>query len=120
MQTVPLRRPGIPIKNVGAVSGVRQKLDFFVSLNPDCTSEGYASVVPATNPAHGSVEVIHGSDFPPYPPSNPRSACNTRRVPTTQISYTSEVGYHGPDTFAVTVVTPTGQRGAEVFNIFVQ
>ena len=51
--------------------------------------------------------------FPNFNSSNPRSACNRRRVPGVQAIYVSQRGYLGPDLVVLQVLFPNG-RGFNV------
>jgi|SRR5579872_5540499 len=79
------------------------------AINPDCTSAGAIIVRIEQAPAHGRVTVRHTGVFPNFPESNPRSACNRRRVPGVQVVYVSQRGYLGPDLVVLVVLFPAGQ-----------
>lgn len=92
------------------VSWQRQKMDFIAAVNPDCTSAGRLEPRLQTFPTHGRVESTPSTEFIEFPLGNPRVNCNERRVPGIVGSYTSEPGYHGPDTFTFFYLSPFGQR----------
>jgi hypothetical protein len=94
-------------------SGMPLQLYHAYATNPDCTSAGTVVVRVAQPPAHGRVSIQHTGVFPNFPASNPRSACNRRRVPGVQVIYTSQRGYTGPDLVVLQALFPAG-RGVTV------
>ena len=69
-------------------------------------------------PAGGRVSVGLLRDYMAYAPVNPRSACNRRRIPTTEVIYRSRPDFTGVDRFSIEVVAPEG--GARTFTYTVQ
>ena len=104
----------------GALSGVRQQINSFYNLNPDCTSGGYPTLKVARAPQHGQVVVEQGMDFAEFPKDNIRSACNGRSVPATLIFYTSEPGFVGTDTVAFDRIGVAGGYGYHDYTINVR
>jgi hypothetical protein len=88
--------------------GVKRKIGFFHSLNPDCTSTGdiLARVVKA--PQHGTVETPSASDFATYPKDNIRFKCNEHKVRGIQVIYKSDDKYVGDDEFEVLLLFASG------------
>jgi hypothetical protein len=62
-------------------SGGKLRLDFLYSINPDCTSIGFATVRIVEQPRHGRITVDNGTGFTNFPASNPRAECNKRSGP---------------------------------------
>ena len=91
-----------------ALAGDTIKMDFFVSLNPDCSPTGPQTVRVTQNPSNGHLKVSKAEDFITFPATNVRSACNTRRVPGMRIEYTPQPGYSGSDYMAIEVITANG------------
>jgi hypothetical protein len=83
------------------------------STNPDCSSAGAVVLRVAQSPEHGRVSIHPSGVFPKFPESNPRSACNRRRVPGVQAVYVSQRGYIGPDHVVLEALFPAG-RGVRV------
>ena len=83
------------------------------ATNPDCTSVGAVVMRVLQGPSHGRVSVRQTGVFPNFNSSNPRSACNRRRVPGVQAIYVSQRGYLGPDLVVLQVLFPNG-RGFNV------
>jgi hypothetical protein len=104
----------------GAPSGEKQKMNQFVGLNPDCTATGVPRVTFVTQPAHGTMSVEQGEDYPNYPKDNARSACNTRKVPAVLLYYQSAPGYTGHDVAVVEVVFPAGNLRHQTYTITVR
>src|SRR5262249_14172386 len=48
------------------------RLDFLYSLNPDCTSIGFATVRILEEPKNGKITVENGNGFTTFPQNNPR------------------------------------------------
>jgi hypothetical protein len=102
------------------VNGQSIKLRFISSINPDCSMTGYVTVNVTQQPQHGRVRMTRGSDFAYYSASNPRSACNRRRVQGVGIYYTAERGYTGHDMVAVEVIGTDGRYGRGSWNLYVR
>jgi len=94
-------------------SGRPLQLYHAYATNPDCSSAGAVVVRVAQPPAHGRVSIRQTGVFPAFPASNPRSACNRRRVPGVEAVYVSERGYTGPDIVVLQALFPAG-RGVNV------
>jgi hypothetical protein len=68
------------------------------SVRPDCTpSTPRRPLVVRQPPSHGEVRIVEGMFFVPFPPENPRSACNRRRLPGDHAYYVAEPGFTGHD-----------------------
>src|SRR4029077_13011802 len=83
------------------------------STNPDCSSAGTVVLRIAQAPEHGRVSIRQAGVFPRFPESNPRSACNRRRVSGVEATYVSQRGYLGPDFVVLEAVFPAG-RGVSI------
>ena len=94
-------------------SGRPLKLYEAYATNPDCTSAGAIVLRVAQPPGHGRVSINQAGVFPSFPQSNPRSACNRRRVPGVQATYVSQRGYLGPDLVVLQALFPSG-RGVNI------
>jgi len=101
--------PGTPqeVKRTLTVDRKAQ-IDYVPSLNPDCSSVGYASVRVVEEPQHGTVAADHGTGFSNYLQNNPRSECNKRRTEGAVVSYAPNAGFTGTDSITVEVITPGG------------
>jgi hypothetical protein len=95
--------------NVETTSTKSQRLNFFTSLNPDCTSRGRTEVRVVTPPMNGSIKIAYESDFPRYSAVSQRYECNRRRVTGTSVVYTPRRDFQGQETIVVEGFYPTGQ-----------
>jgi hypothetical protein len=105
----PAAPPGTPqeVKRTMTVDRKAQ-IDYVASLNPDCSSLGFATVHLVEEPQHGSVAIDHGTGYANYPQNNPRSECNKRQTEGMVISYAPNAGFTGADSVMVEVITPAG------------
>ena len=108
------------LRRVGALSGQPQVVDWALSINPNCSSEGAVTYVLRQAPSQGTVTFPKSERYPIFPATNLRSKCNDRQVPTSEVVYTSAPGFHGVDHFAAAVLFPTGQLLENVFDVTVE
>ena len=80
------------------------------STNPDCSSAGTVVLRVVQGAEHGRVSVHQTGVFPNFPQSNPRSACNRRRVRGVVATYVSQRGYLGSDLVVLQVLFPAGRE----------
>ena len=83
-------------------------LGFYASINPDCSSRGYASVAVLNPPQGGQVFSEHKKDYASFVPTNPRSACNKLRLPGTRVYYHAKPTFVGVDNFGLQIVLESG------------
>ena len=91
-------------------SGRPLQLYHAYATNPDCSSAGTVVLRVVQAPEHGRVSVHQTGVFPNFPPSNPRNACNRRRVPGVAATYVSQRGYLGSDFVVLQVLFPAGRE----------
>jgi hypothetical protein len=86
------------------------------AIEPDCTAHvPGATLTILEPPAHGQATVSDEPFYAGFPPANPRSACNSRKVPGHQAFYTAASGYNGHDHLVLQGSSPEGQvRQVEV------
>ena len=89
-------------------SGTNQRIDFLASVNPDCSSIGLPTVRLVTGPDHGVVTTDRARDFLPFPKTNPRSRCNSRRVAGLKLFYRSKNAFFGVDRVRLLVISAEG------------
>ena len=87
----------------GVDSGERQRIDYFYSIEPDCSNSGYPEIRVLRNPGHGTVEVGNADAYPNFAKDNVRYECNRKKVPTSEVTYQSAAGFHGKDTLTIEV-----------------
>ena len=109
----------VEIKRTG-VSDQKLRLDFLYSLNPDCTSMGFATVRVIEPPKHGRIIVENGTGFPSFPQNNPRFECNKSRSDGVTVSYEPEPGFVGSDSFDVDAIFASGSSGKRHYAIDVK
>ena len=95
------------IKN--AVPGQKVRIWSAINLERDCTPAGSMVTQVLEAPVHGAAVVETGKEFPSFPAGNPRSACNSRRVPASEVYYTANAGFTGRDSFVMRNATPEGR-----------
>jgi len=61
-------------------SGARQRMGFYVQINPDCSAVGDINVRVTKQPEHGTVETAATTNYPTYPKENIRVKCNEHKV----------------------------------------
>ena len=95
--------------NKTTVAGSTVEIERVTAVNPDCSPVGRVVLRVTQEPVHGTARIADRDAFPSYPPANPRSACNTRRVPSAEIDYVPAPGFIGADFLAYEIITPDGR-----------
>jgi len=67
------------------------------AIDPDCSPHPGSTLTVVTPPAHGEVKVVEEPIYVDFPAGNPRSACNSKKVPGRHVYYTASPGYSGHD-----------------------
>jgi len=101
-------------------SGVLTKLDFFYSLNQQCTSLGMPEIVLAVAPQNGTFQARAGHDYPKFSADSNYHVCNSKLVPAAQFYYQSSAGFVGEDTTSVGLTFPDGAKRDVIYKITVQ
>jgi hypothetical protein len=96
------------------------RLDFLYSLNPDCTSLGFATVRILEPPKHGKVTFENGTGFPTFPQNNLRYECNKSRSDGVVLTYEPDSGYTGTDSINVDVIYASGTSAKRHYSIEVK
>ena len=89
-------------------SGAKQRMGFYVDINPDCSAVGDINVRVTKQPEHGTVETTTSTDYVHFPKENIRSKCNQHKVKGTQVNYKAAEKYTGNDTFDLLILYPGG------------
>jgi hypothetical protein len=98
-----------------ALSGVKLRLAFETSLNPDCSVIGETVIRLVKNPSHGTATIEDSKDFTAFEAANQRYRCNEQKVRGTAVYYKSVSGYAGPDFASYQIIYPSGiQRQIDV------
>ncbi len=101
-------------------SGTNQQIDFFASVNPDCSSAGLPVVRLIEGPYRGVVTTDKGRDFLPFPAGNVRHACNRARVAGTKLFYKSAPHLIGTDHVRLLILSGSGTGREATYEIEVR
>src|SRR5262245_24079680 len=89
-------------------SGAKHRIDFYASLNPDCSASGDINVRVTKQPEHGTIETVAATDYAHYPKENIRAKCNQHKVKGMLVNYKAAEKYTGSDEFDVLILYPRG------------
>jgi hypothetical protein len=115
--------PGAPVNTHrirGAATGKEESVDYFLSISPDCSSNGYPDIRIVTPPTHGTISSRPGVGYSNFPKDNARAACNAKQIPVTYINYRSQPGFVGTDTATIEVLFPLGRLNTVDYAITVR
>jgi len=101
-------------------SGAKQRMGFYVYLNPDCTAVGDVTVRVTKQPEHGTVDSTATTDYAYYPKENIRSKCNHHKVRGMLVNYKAAEKYTGSDEFDLLILYPHGVASELHYNINVR
>jgi hypothetical protein len=101
-------------------SGAKQRIGFYVDLNPDCSAAGDINVRVTKQPEHGTVETVATTDYTYFPKENIRSKCNRQKVKGTLVNYKAAEKYTGSDEFDLLILFPDGLAWEYHFDIRVR
>lgn len=106
----PQDQPALP-KHVarGAISGMPQRVGFYFSVNPDCSSDGLVQMQLKGPPTHGSVEFAKADGYTNFSSTSAGHECNTKKSPGVEVVYTSAKDFVGTDQFTVQGIGPHGK-----------
>lgn len=93
----------------GAVSGLPQRVGFYYSVNPDCSSDGLVKTQLKNPPTHGSVTMVESEGYTNFPSASPGHECNSKKSPGVKVVYTSAKDFVGTDQFTVQGIGPHGK-----------
>lgn len=110
----------VATRNLTVASGGTLRVGFFASVNPDCTRVEGASLQLTSEPANGVTTIKPTQSFAYFPPANPRSACNAKRVAGELMEYRPNPGFVGEDHFGFTRYTVEGRAVREDVVVHVQ
>ena len=101
-------------------SDQKLRLDFLYSVNPDCTSMGFATVRIIEQPKHGRLTVENGTGFTSFPQNNQRYECNKKRSDGVIVVYEPDSGFIGTDSVNIDAIYPSGTSGKRHYSIEVK
>ena len=96
------------------------QVDFFYSINPDCSVIGLANVRVLEQPHDGEVVVENGTGFPNFPPNNQRYECNKVKSDGVAVVYEPRPGFTGADSIMLDVIFPSGVEIKRRYSIAVK
>jgi len=80
------------------------------AIDPHCATHGPGATLRILQPPeHGAARVSDEPLFLAFPPNNPRSACNDRKVPGHEAFYAAAAGYVGRDRVVLEGSSPGGR-----------
>ena len=79
------------------------------AINPDCTAMPGVTLSILRPPEHGKATISDDGVYAAFPPANPRSACNSKKVPGHQALYQADTGYTGHDKLVLQGSSPEGR-----------
>ena len=89
-------------------SGKNQRIDFFASVNPDCSSIGLPTVRLVEGPTNRVITTDKARDYLAFSRANVRSRCNARRVSGLKLLYQSTTEFFGVDRVRLLVISASG------------
>ena len=107
-------------ERIAAHSGRFAELDFYYSLNSDCTSKGEPHVSLTGPPRNGGLFVATAERHPKFPPDSEFYKCNAKLVPSTQLYYKSNQDYLGDDALSVEMTFPDEAKVKVHFDVTVK
>ncbi len=113
--------PRQPVEMSRAVAANQTlRLEFLYSINPDCSSIGFATVRILEEPKHGKIRVVNEQGFTNFPSDNARHVCNTRKSDGVVVFYEPEPGYTGADSVSIDVIYASGNSAKRRYAIDVK
>ena len=116
----PQAAPQVVEVNRVVASDQKLRLDFLYSLNPDCTSMGFATVRIIEQPKHGRITIENGNGFTNFPQNNLRYECNKIRSDGVIVVYEPEQGFTGVDSANIDAIYASGTSGKRHYSIEVK
>jgi hypothetical protein len=107
-------------EQVAARSGEYAELDFFYSLNPDCSSKGEPHVSLTGAPRNGGLFMAPTARHPKFARGSPFYKCNAKLVPSIQLYYKSNKDYVGDDALSVELTFPDAEKVKVHFDVNVK
>lgn len=94
--------------NHEVTAGKATKVEWFYSLNTDCSERAGVAGRVVRPAAHGVVELAHGQDLPNFAVESEYAHCNSAQVPAWEVTYTPQPGFLGRDNFSYDELFPDG------------
>jgi hypothetical protein len=103
------------LANIIVPPGRTSTIVFAVSTDVDCKADGLPDIRIGTMPSHGAAAIIRRDDYPGFPLSSPRAACNNRKIDGLALNYTPAADFTGDDFIAYSV--KTNSEGESAFKL---
>ena len=101
-------------------TGGKLEIGRYATMNPDCSSVGYATLRVTNAPQHGTVTTYKGKSFPYVPANHPLHDCGMRKMDMMLADYTPERGYTGTDYFTINAIFANGSERTDDYQITVK
>lgn len=88
--------------------GATRLINFSIAVNSDCVAIGVPQVRVGDQPAHGTLKLIHTTDFARLSQIGAPPSCADKKVEGAALLYTASKDYHGDDLVQIEVTTPAG------------
>ena len=108
-----------PLKRITTQPGRLTSLDYYYSLNVDCSLKGEPALEITKSPQHGELSMAVTENYPNFAKNTTYHRCNKWRVPTTQLYYRSAPSYTGYDAIAADISFPDGETSTATFEVWV-
>jgi hypothetical protein len=102
------------------VAGGKVELNGYRSLELDCSANPAPRINIIQKPAFGTVSTERNTAFPAFPADNPRSRCNTRRVPNLSVVYRANANAGAKDRVVFEVIWHDGELWKADYTILVR
>jgi hypothetical protein len=100
---------GQPTITRTAIAGATTRINFSVSLNPDCSVRSIPVTRVLQQPVHGIVQIVERDDYPLFLPTNIHYACNKNKVHGSGLDYIADAGFVGNDYFSFEIINDNGE-----------
>lgn len=101
-------------------SGQTIRVNYYSTLNADCTSMGQTVVRVVDGPASGRISVTQTVGNSTFRQGNQRYHCNAMKTPGTLVTYTPNPGFKGTDRVTLDAIFANGMNLSKSYNIVVK
>lgn len=108
-----------PPTTITVRAGQPSMINYYYSLNRDCSSRGPVEVTLSEPPSHGQASADEGRMKPRFARGDGMAACNRRRVPATRVFYEPDPDAV-EDSFTLSLTFPNGETAQEAYQVTVR
>jgi hypothetical protein len=108
------------LANIIVPPGQASTIIFSASADAGCKADGLPVIRIDKMPSHGVAVIIPRDDYPRFPLSSARAACNNRKISGLALNYTPAADFTGDDYIAYSVKTNGEGEGAYKLTITVK